>query len=110
MDALPRPARCSRIARRTCAPCSTTGELDRAQIEAALSAAKGNVTRAARAVRIPAGGDHFVRKEDIYPLAPALAEYATAPVPKTSRGKVSRAALQAVFAAAVAPASPGRSS
>ncbi|HEU4727215.1 MAG TPA: glycosyltransferase [Kofleriaceae bacterium] len=29
-------------------------------------------------VRIPAGGDRFVRKEDIYPLAPELAEYATA--------------------------------
>ncbi|HMG21479.1 MAG TPA: glycosyltransferase [Kofleriaceae bacterium] len=29
-------------------------------------------------VRIPAGGDRFVRKEDIYPLVPALAEYATA--------------------------------
>jgi mannosylfructose-phosphate synthase len=29
-------------------------------------------------VRIPAGGDGFVRKEDIYPLAPELAEYATA--------------------------------
>ncbi|HET7506566.1 MAG TPA: glycosyltransferase [Kofleriaceae bacterium] len=29
-------------------------------------------------VRIPAGGDRFVRKEEIYPLAPELAEYATA--------------------------------
>jgi len=29
-------------------------------------------------VRIPAGGDRFVRKEDIHPLAPELAEYATA--------------------------------
>ncbi len=29
-------------------------------------------------VRIPAGDDRFVRKEDIYPLAPELAEYATA--------------------------------
>jgi len=29
-------------------------------------------------VRIPAGDDGFVRKEDIYPLAPELAEYATA--------------------------------
>ena len=29
-------------------------------------------------VRIPAGGDRFIRKEDIYPLAPELAEYATA--------------------------------
>jgi mannosylfructose-phosphate synthase len=29
-------------------------------------------------IRIPAGGDRFVRKEDIYPLAPELAEYATA--------------------------------
>jgi mannosylfructose-phosphate synthase len=29
-------------------------------------------------VRIPAGGDRFVRKEDIYPIVPALAEYATA--------------------------------
>jgi mannosylfructose-phosphate synthase len=31
-------------------------------------------------VRIPAGSDRFVRKEDIYPLAPVLAEYATAVV------------------------------
>ncbi len=29
-------------------------------------------------IRIPAGGDGFVRKEALYPLAPALAEYATA--------------------------------
>ena len=29
-------------------------------------------------LRIAAGGDRFVRKEDIYPLAPQLAEYATA--------------------------------
>ncbi|HEX7836508.1 MAG TPA: glycosyltransferase, partial [Kofleriaceae bacterium] len=29
-------------------------------------------------VRVPAGGDRFVRKEDIYPLAPELAEYGTA--------------------------------
>src|SRR5688572_23963651 len=29
-------------------------------------------------VRIPAGGDGFIRKEELYPLAPALAEYATA--------------------------------
>ena len=29
-------------------------------------------------VRIPAGGDGFVRKEELHPLAPALAEYATA--------------------------------
>jgi mannosylfructose-phosphate synthase len=29
-------------------------------------------------VRIPAGGDRFVRKEELYPLAPELAEYATA--------------------------------
>ena len=28
-------------------------------------------------VRIPAGGDRFVRKEDLYPVAPELAEYAT---------------------------------
>ncbi|HWU89433.1 MAG TPA: glycosyltransferase, partial [Kofleriaceae bacterium] len=29
-------------------------------------------------VRIPAGGDCFIRKEDIYPLVPEMAEYATA--------------------------------
>jgi mannosylfructose-phosphate synthase len=29
-------------------------------------------------VRIPAGGDRFVRKEDLYSLVPELAEYATA--------------------------------
>ncbi|PTL78924.1 glycosyltransferase [Vitiosangium sp. GDMCC 1.1324] len=29
-------------------------------------------------VRIPAGDNHFIRKEDLYPLLPQLAEYATA--------------------------------